>query len=317
MDKKRIVIKYFKVLGNILAAISIFFVIYRLYKMDFDWRGYENKYQLYIFTFLFSFLVLFNNFMNAYAWKRYVDFFSGVKNSRFQLVNIYLKANIEKYLPGNVIQYAGRNLLAKEYGVSQKSIVAASIMELLWISVSAIFFSILISIQNVKIVGKQLWSNPVAKSNIVILMVLSVVIVFALSIVLRKTKYWGLIRSYFNRRFLSLLGETFIIYVINFGLSGLLLSLIFRILHCKINFINIASANILAWLAGYVVPGSPGGIGIREAVLILLLSVEYSKGVVALAAVLLRVCGIVGDFLSYFMVLWLEVSKKRKTRYVS
>lgn len=317
MDKKRIVIKYLKFLGNILAIISVFFVIYRLYKMDFDWGSYENKYQIYIYTFLFSFLVIFNNFINAYAWKRYVDFFSGIKNSRFQLVNIYLKANIEKYLPGNVIQYAGRNLLAREYEVSQKSIVAASIMELIWISVSAIFFSILISIQNVEIVGKQLWSNPVAKRNIIILMVLGVVIVSVLSIILRKTKCWGLVRGYFNKRFLILLGETFIIYVINFMLSGLLLSLIFKILHCKIDFINIASTNILAWLAGYVVPGSPGGIGIREAVLILLLNVEYSKGVVALAAVLLRICGIAGDFLSYFMVLCLEVSKKRKTRYVS
>ena len=319
MSKKQIVMRCLKFLGNILAVFSILFVAYRLYEMDFEWDGFENHFQTYLFLFLLSFLAIFNNFINAFAWKKYIDFFSGEKNNVFVLSGIYLKANIQKYLPGNVVQYAGRNLLAKEYGISQKSIAAASVMELIWISVSAVFFSVVISLQNTKIVIRQLWSHQIVKENIKIFLALSVIILFIGFVVLKTSKDKKMIVSYLNRTFFILLGVTGLIYISNFIISGLLLFLILvLILHCEVSYISIASTNVLAWLAGYIVPGSPGGIGIRETVLILLLGTEHSRGTVTLAAVLLRVCGIAGDFFSYLMVLCVEFFKtKRKTRYVS
>lgn len=317
MNKKHIMVKFLKFSGKMLAVLSILFIGYRLYEMDFEWDGFENHFQTYLF--LLSFLTVFNNFINAYAWKKYIDFFSGNRNNTFTLVGIYLRANIQKYLPGNVVQYAGRNLLAKEYGISQKSIAAASVMELVWISISAVFFSVVISWQNTMLVIRQLWSNQAVKENIKIFFALGALLLFAGFVVLGRSKYKKITFSCLNRKFLVLLGVTGLIYTFNFIVSGILLFLIFRlILHCEVAYVSVASTNVLAWLAGYVVPGSPGGIGIREAVLILLLGTEYTKGGVTLAAVLLRICGIVGDVFSYLLTVCLElIAMKRKSRYVS
>lgn len=319
MNKKHQIVRTFKFIGNVLAVFSIAFVLYRLYEMDFDWNGFDNNYQTYSVLVLLSFLAVLNNFINATAWKLYIDFFGGAKHDTFRMVSVYLKANIEKYLPGNIVQYAGRNLLAKSYGINQKSIAAASVLELIWISVSAIFFSVMISLQNVRAVIKQLWSNPAVRRNTTILFGVCVMIFLVGIVLLRSTKYWSAARSYVNKKFWLLLSVAFVIYVLNFLISGLMLSIIFvLILHCEIDFVNMVSTNVLAWLAGYVVPGSPGGIGIREAVLILLFESEYPQGIVTLSAVLFRICGIAGDFLSYLIALCIEVFRKKgRTRDVS
>lgn len=319
MNKKHIMVKGLKFLGNMLAVFSVLFIVYRLLEMDFTWDGFENHFQTYLFLFLLSFLVMFNNFINAYAWKKYIDFFSDKKNNTFILVCTYLKANIQKYLPGNVVQYAGRNLLAKEYGISQKSIVAASVMELIWISVSAVFFSVVISLRNTRTVLRKLWENLAVKENIHLVSGLGVVILIVGLVFLGYFVRKGFVYPYFNRKLLRLLVITSLIYIAGFLISGLLLSLIFvLILHCGVSYVTVASANVLAWLAGYIVPGSPGGIGIKEVVLVLLIGTEYAKGAVTLAAVLLRICGIVGDVLSYLMTLCLELfAAKRRSGYVS
>lgn len=310
------IMKYIKAFGKILAVVSIIFVAYRLYEMDFNWSYFDNPRQTFLLIFLLSFLAVFNNYINAYVWKKYVNFFSGVKNDTFTVIDVYLKANIEKYLPGNIIQYAGRNLLGKSRGISQKSIAVSSAMELFWISISAIVFSFMISLQNTKSVINQLWTNPEIKRNIIILFVFVMLILLTIIIFCMKTEYLNRLRPYLNKNFFVLNTITLGLYAMNYMIAGLLLSLIFiLILRCKVNYVNITSTNVLAWLAGYVVPGSPGGIGVREAVLILLLGTEYSKDIVALSAVLLRICGIIGDFLSYLMAISLDFFRnKRKLR---
>jgi uncharacterized membrane protein YbhN (UPF0104 family) len=55
----------------------------------------------------------------------------------------------------------------------------------------------------------------------------------------------------------------------------------------------------LAWLAGFIVPGAPGGIGIREAVFIALFGRELGEGTAAGLAVLLRVITSVGDVMTF------------------
>ena len=104
----------------------------------------------------------------------------------------------------------------------------------------------------------------------------------------------------------------FILYNIIFIVSALILWGTFHVINADIGFANAASANSLSWLAGYIVPGAPGGIGIREVVLVWLLETECLPEIVILAAVLLRVCVILGDFLSFLGAVFMDAFKKRK-----
>jgi uncharacterized membrane protein YbhN (UPF0104 family) len=57
----------------------------------------------------------------------------------------------------------------------------------------------------------------------------------------------------------------------------------------------------IAWLAGVIVVGSPGGIGVREAVLLLLLS-QFIKTDILIPSILIhRGAFIVGEFLMFFL----------------
>ena len=55
----------------------------------------------------------------------------------------------------------------------------------------------------------------------------------------------------------------------------------------------------LAFLLGFIVPGAPGGIGIREVFIVVLLSTTIGAGLALRIAVLLRFASIVGDFLRF------------------
>jgi hypothetical protein len=64
----------------------------------------------------------------------------------------------------------------------------------------------------------------------------------------------------------------------------------------------------VAWLAGYVVPGAPGGLGVREAMMVLLLSPILGAGTAVGLGVTLRVTTTVGDAVAFLIGLWLRRS---------
>lgn len=55
----------------------------------------------------------------------------------------------------------------------------------------------------------------------------------------------------------------------------------------------------LSWVIGYIVPGAPGGVGIREAILIIMLSPTFGNQTAALGSLILRIVTIFGDVISF------------------
>lgn len=77
MDKKQKIMKSLKLFGNILAGLSVLFIVYRLYKMNLNLDHFQNPYRTCLLIFLLSFLIILNYLINAIAWKKYIDFFLG------------------------------------------------------------------------------------------------------------------------------------------------------------------------------------------------------------------------------------------------
>jgi uncharacterized membrane protein YbhN (UPF0104 family) len=61
----------------------------------------------------------------------------------------------------------------------------------------------------------------------------------------------------------------------------------------------IGASFLLAFIAGYVVPGAPGGMGVREAALLGLLGVVMPQAVALSLALLIRFVTIVGDLVFF------------------
>jgi len=62
---------------------------------------------------------------------------------------------------------------------------------------------------------------------------------------------------------------------------------------------QMMAAYVTAWVLGFIVPGAPGGIGVRELVLTLLLSQAAGGEQAAALGILHRVITVIGDFAAY------------------
>ena len=308
MQKLKRVITF---LGKVMTVLSIVYIAWNLYQSNMDWSLFSDPYKVCLCILGLSCLVVIGDCINAYVWKRYLDFFTGQTNTTFEIMDLYLRSNIAKYLPGNVVQYMGRNMLGKELGLSQKRIFLATVAELICIVLCNTSFAFIVSFQKAKEVIGYIYVEHHLAVYAVFGGIMAVLALIFLTVFMIQGKYWKG-KGDLIKKFLILLLFVCFMYLLGFLLSAMTLWLAFSILGEKLNYSDVASANALSWLVGYLVPGAPGGIGIRELVLMWLLKWENSAEVISLAALMVRICSIVGDFLA-FSGTWI-ISRLRKRR---
>jgi len=71
------------------------------------------------------------------------------------------------------------------------------------------------------------------------------------------------------------------------------------------DFALLTAAFTLAWAVGFVTPGAPAGIGVREALLLVVLSPTLGAADASLLTLALRVATTLGDILCFAIGMWL------------
>ncbi|QSX36832.1 lysylphosphatidylglycerol synthase domain-containing protein [Shewanella sedimentimangrovi] len=79
------------------------------------------------------------------------------------------------------------------------------------------------------------------------------------------------------------------------------------------NFWLLTGSFALAWVAGFVTPGAPAGLGIRETIMVTLLEPAYGPGAALSLALLLRLITSLGDALAFLAGLWLNRRQRSRT----
>ncbi len=102
------------------------------------------------------------------------------------------------------------------------------------------------------------------------------------------------------------------IYAIYFISAGIVLvvtlSLIFNLRFSQMEMLEIIGYYLISYFIGYITPGAPGGIGIRETILILLLSLVVPVDYATMVALIHRVITIISDIVAY-SVNWFYINK--------
>ena len=62
----------------------------------------------------------------------------------------------------------------------------------------------------------------------------------------------------------------------------------------------MTGAFLFAWIIGFITPGAPGGIGIRESVMLLVSAQEYAQAVM-LFVLVTRLASILADVLAFLI----------------
>lgn len=199
----------------------------------------------------------------------------GVPLSASWCLYAYSKSQLGKYVPGNIFQFAGRQVIGSAAGIPHGPLVKSTIVEV----TSLLGLGVLFAPLTLALFG---WVSPA------IAIVLFLALVFSTLFSARR----------FNRHF----GSATALYVCFLALSGLIFVICYRAAGATIDAGTIpsaAGAYIIAWLVGLVTPGAPAGLGIREAVLIFLLGQNGSDSLVLSAVLMGRLVTVLGDLLFF------------------
>ena len=292
-------LKKIKYIGIVFTLLSFYYIIYNITKIDFDFSSIHLNLKN-SFTLILSILACaFSVYLFGFAWMLILNNINAPKVASFKLIKIYVKTNIGKYLPGNVMHFAARNIFGNRYGISHVNLGISSILEILFILVTLLIF--LISFESssfIKIIKNTniKWAHYVAFIVIAVLIILWVIL-FKRDYLQKKIRLLSI------KNILIAFLSTFPVYCFIFMIFGYILFLLIG-QTSSTNLvlgetIHITLYYALAWIAGLVVIGAPGGIGVRESVLLLLLSPIYDKQSILIAIILHRLVYIVGEFLAF------------------
>lgn len=239
-------------------------------------------------------------FLGATIWKLILAGL-GHNFSWQNCLGIYGFSQLGKYLPGNFGHIAGRVVLAKRVGIPVTVTAQAMILEVAWsVGVASSF----------ALCGFLLGKDMEVSKWLLLFIAVGALFVPWAGVVLSNRFFSGLISRLTGVSRLSSPGlyrmfVSCIFYILTFITVGLLLDF-----HASIFFGSAESHVLLAtvffawsWIAGYITPGAPAGLGVREAVLVATLTPLYGAGVAVGITVSLRLITTLGDGLAFLLAL--------------
>jgi len=279
---------------NLAVILLSFWFIGEKFWAHHNWlRSTAINYELFITIFVCSIIYGLSEFLLSFAWRRLL-MWCGHKDIPANVCNkIYGKSQIAKYIPGNIFHFMGRHLLGSQAGVKHIVLAGATIYEILGL----LSMSALISLTGMFIFG--LGSIYLSLYQIIlILLTITVVSVLVIALAPYLMSLRGIILPYhgiWDR--IRNISTIYLFYLIFFLIAGLLLAIIVNIF-LEINFIITTKLVVIfsiAWMAGFIVPGAPGGIGVREAVIIFFITPIIGEAQGVAIAIALRFITLLGD----------------------
>ena len=221
----------------------------------------------------------------AFGWSRLIHVFGGSPEGQMRL---HAVTQVMKYLPGNVFHLAGRHGMARRKALSHQTLLLAALAETGLLVLAALLVGLLA-------VRMLPMPEPALVAGLAAACLAGAALMIGL--IVWQWRHVGppLQRVWRARWALALLLPVYLGFFAVYGaIGGLLLSVLSPAVTTSLLPLT-AGAFALAWLAGFLTPGAPAGIGVRESVLLLILTPFAGAGPVLLLAALARVVTILGD----------------------
>jgi len=236
--------------------------------------------------------------------------------SWFDTQVIYGQAQFGKYIPGNVAHHIGRVLLSRKYGISAQVAIGSMVLEVIWTIAAGVAIALIFSLGNSKsaIAADQLpFRYYIA---LAILIVTSILPYLLLRFVRQYLPALSDRLSVINRLGLPDIKSLLLVMslsIMTFLVVGAVLGFQARYLFDiqGVEYFLLAGIFSWAWIAGFITPGAPAGLGVRDAVLLAALTPLYGTGVAIGLSMTLRIVTTLGDGI-WFVIAILAASVERK-----
>lgn len=279
--------------GHALALAGVGFVGYQLYTNP---SSYQDAYVVSrrsALAWFLTFAVLYALTITtlAMAWRAILAHLQ-VSLSKQTVYEIYGASQLAKYVPGNVMHFASRHMIAQSMGIDAKTLIKSTMIELLLQAAVAASFALLLC--HTVFSGLHQWHSLwlFIGGSVAVLWVMS-----------RRFGPGAFYAALYFYAFFILSGAGFVaINALVFSEQAIAWS----------SAIQLAAVFVVAWLVGFVTPGAPAGLGVRELVLIALLPVLSTKIPVVAAVIYMRGVTISGDFIMFLLASLTKLMRKRR-----
>ncbi len=259
--RRRPLDRYGRWLGGAALAVSIAFIGERLWRLDWSTLAPHASWGLAGSMAAAALLFAAADQALARAWRVVVD--PDGRQSRHDIARIYARGVLMKYLPGSVFQYVSRQLEGARSGIEHK---------LLAKSIGVEVGLHLVSSMAVAAACLTFDRQPVGA-------IVVAGLVIGVSLAARRPLLTALAFQ-----------------IMAFGAFALAAALVGgAVLPAGTSLAHFSALFLFAWLAGFVVPVAPGGIGVREAALLALAGANLPAAGLMAATLALRGSSIAGD----------------------
>lgn len=221
-----------------------------------------------------------------------------------QVLTISLLSQFAKYIPGNVAHHIGRVALARGFGLSTGKVIVTMTIETGWVVFTGAtvgLFAVLLRAPVLLDGGGMvpgIWQIAIAG------MVGALVPVAAAWLLdrwqpgpLRRMLGAAAIRPPVPHALLACFGAQCALFLLMGAMLHLLASWLLGL--AGADYWLATGVFAVAWVAGFIVPGAPGGLGVREAILIAGLGPVYGEPGAVAVALLLRALSTIGDGIGF------------------
>jgi hypothetical protein len=256
---------------------------------------------------------------SGFAWSALLRR-QGEEWSTAHLASILAVAQIAKYIPGGIAQPVGRAALSMHRGMALRAFAVTAIQE----AVLAMGASVVVGAVLLWLSPSGFGQLPSVYRDIVyaglVAMAASVLYLARGAILLR---WWNP-----AHRWLSALLDlaraspgtsttlaALFVYCFNYLVAGSGIWIVGQALDLSAagNYALLTAAFSLGWLLGFVTPGAPAGLGVREGVMTLLLSHSLPQHQILALVVATRLVTVTGDGLCFALGCWALRSRYKET----
>jgi uncharacterized membrane protein YbhN (UPF0104 family) len=288
-------------------ALALAFIAWRIWKMGLDW-SYVLQGRIIAGIFGLALVYMAMIYISAMAWKMVLQIWTVSKVPYSDASGVYVKANLGKYLPGNVMHFVERNLFGKRLGLSQLELALSSVFEIIIIIFVCAVFCL-------PIIGKTLleWAR---QRDFVIqwwwfwiagAVLAAVVVLFILLFRTKKSAVLRFARLTKQKKFWINGAKALLLYAVSAIMPSLTVVVIINWMEpvALAQIPMIMAVYLGSWLVGYVTPGAPGGLGVRESILLFGFGTMFTAQTILMSVVLQRLVSIIGDILAwlFFVIL--------------
>ncbi|MDA8584995.1 lysylphosphatidylglycerol synthase domain-containing protein [Rhodobacteraceae bacterium] len=292
--------RFARYIGTLAALGFVAFLVWRSASefplLDFAsrwvWLGLAGGLTLYIAS----------QGIGAAAWRATLGVYD-IQLPRGRAESQLLVSQIGKYIPGNIAHLIGRAVLAREDGVTTASIGGALLLEVGFLLGTAVFVicgMLLAAPGLLALLTAELPEGWVNRS------IIAGGVILAIGLTTGQMFLWR--RAGRPKIVIARFVEPILLHLANFAVLGVSLWFITLVVapQSPIGVGHCIAIFSTAWVAGFLMPGAPGGVGVRDGIIAIGLELFVAPGAALGAALLHRGLSILGDLATFCIGLLLR-----------